>query len=165
MKRRTGRHQAFPFRRYHGSDFMNSLRLAPLEDSASMNPCGRCGAGQRPWDLIAGQSFCPHCLEALAVGEGDPLITRSEKKRCAVCHQQGTVPFVTFPLHSPRPVEIDMCGEHLRALIGRRLGPHAFAQLRRQLHALGLEVAHIFLLHEAFYDSHGRALQPAVDVG
>jgi hypothetical protein len=30
---------------------------------------------------------------------------------------------------------------------------------------IGLEVGLIFLLHDAFYDSHGRALQPAVDSG
>ena len=66
-------------------------------------------------------------------------------------------------LNSRRPVEIDLCAEHIRALAGRRLGPHAFEQLRQQLYSLGLEVAQIFLLHEAFYDAHGRALQPALE--
>jgi hypothetical protein len=68
-----------------------------------------------------------------------------------------------IPLNSRRPVEIDLCAEHIRALAGRRLGPHAFEQLRQQLYSLGLEVAQIFLLHEAFYDANGRALQPAVE--
>jgi hypothetical protein len=54
-----------------------------------------------------------------------------------------------------------LCAEHLRALVGRRLGPHAFEQIRRQLTRLDLNVTDIFLLHEAFYDEHGRALQPA----
>ncbi len=144
---------------------MNTMRLAPPDKSLQQAPCWRCGAGQRPWDQLAGQSFCPNCLEELAIGEGEPLIARTEPNRCAVCHQQGTVSFLTFPLHSARPVEIDLCGEHLRALIGRRLGPHAFAQLRRQLFALGLEVERVFLLHDAFYDCHGRAIQPGEELG
>jgi hypothetical protein len=140
-----------------------NLRFAPADTALPLEPCCRCGAGHRPWDHIAGYSYCPHCLEALAMGEGEPLVARTKSQRCAVCHQLGTVPYLTYPLHSSRPVEIDLCGEHLRALIGRRLGPHAFAQLRRQLYALGLEVARVFLLHEAFYDQHGRALQPALE--
>jgi hypothetical protein len=35
--------------------------------------------------------------------------------------------------------------------------------LRRQLRVLGLEAAEVFLLHEAFYDEFGHALQPAVE--
>jgi hypothetical protein len=58
---------------------------------------------------------------------------------------------------------MDVCSEHLRALVGRRLGPHAFEQMRRQLFGLGLEVTNIFLLHEAFYDEQGRAIQPALE--
>jgi hypothetical protein len=61
-------------------------------------------------------------------------------------------------------VEIELCPEHIRALVARRLGPHAFEQLRRQLQVLGLEVAEVFLLHEAFYDPMGRALQPALEI-
>jgi hypothetical protein len=45
------------------------------------------------------------------------------------------------------------------------LGPYAFNQLRRQLATLGLGVEDLFLLHGAFYDSQGRALQPAVELG
>jgi hypothetical protein len=124
-------------------------------------PCCRCNEGNRHWDRIAGKAYCPACLEALAIGESDPIVEPVEKNRCAVCFHQGTVRFLTFPLHSSRPVELDLCSEHLRALVSRRLGPHAFEQLRRQLFALGLEVGVIFLLHEAFYDHNGRALQPA----
>jgi hypothetical protein len=126
-------------------------------------PCCRCSDSTRPWDRIAGKTYCPNCLECLAVGEGDPLVERTDKRRCAVCHHQGTIRYLTFPLHSHRPVEMDLCAEHLRAMVGRRLGPHAFEQLRRQLYALGLEVADVFLLHEAFYDEQGRAIQPAVE--
>ena len=97
------------------------------------------------------------------MGEGDPLVARTDRKRCAVCHHLGTVRFVSFPLHSRRPVEMDLCPEHVRGLVARRLGPHAFEQLRRQLHGLGLDAAEVFLLHEAFYDEQGRALQPAVE--
>lgn len=97
------------------------------------------------------------------MGEGDPLVAKTDRRRCAVCHHLGAVRFVTFPLHSRRPIEIELCPEHLRALVARRLGPHAFEQLRRQLETLGLEAAEVFLLHEAFYDEQGRALQPAVE--
>lgn len=95
------------------------------------------------------------------MGEGSPMIERTDRRRCAVCHHLGTVRYVTFPLHTRRPVEVELCSEHVRALVARRLGPHAFEQLRRQLHGLGMEVADVFLLHDAFYDDHGRALQPA----
>jgi hypothetical protein len=73
--------------------------------------------------------------------------------------------FHTFPLHATTPLAIDLCAEHLRALLGRRLVPFAFNQLRRQIHALGLEVDDLFLLHGAFYDNQGRALQPAIESG
>ena len=76
-------------------------------------------------------------------------------------HGHGVL--LTFPLQSTTPVEMDLCPEHLRALLGRRLGPYAFHQIRRRLHLLGLGVELIFLLHEAFYDEQGRALQPALE--
>jgi hypothetical protein len=99
----------------------------------------------------------------LAAGEGPPLVAQTVKSRCAVCNRVGTVPYLTYPLHLPGAVEVDLCPEHFRALLGRRLGPYAFHQLRRQLHTLGLCVQQIFLLHEVFYDSQGRALQPVVE--
>jgi hypothetical protein len=61
-------------------------------------------------------------------------------------------------------IELDLCAEHFRDLIGRRLGPYAFQQLRRQLQALDLDAGQLFLLHDAFYDEHGRALKPAFAV-
>lgn len=139
---------------------MDSLRLAPADSIFPKIPCCRCADTTRPWDRIAGKTYCPNCLETLALGEADPIIERVDRRRCAVCRHQGTVRFLTFPLHSRRPVEIDLCAEHLRALVGRRLGPHAFEQLRHQLISLGLERGVIFLLHEAFYDEAGRAIQP-----
>lgn len=142
---------------------MDSLRLAPAESVFPRIPCCRCGDGSRWWDRIAGKTYCPHCLEALALGEAAPMVERTERRRCAVCHHQGTLRYLTFPLHSRRPIEMEMCAEHLRALVARRLGPHSFEQLRRQLFGLGIEVKDVFLLHEAFYDEYGRALQPAVE--
>ena len=142
---------------------MDSLRLAPADSVFPKIPCGRCGDGSRWWDRVAGKTYCPNCLEALALGEADPLVMRTDRRRCAVCHHQGTIRYLTFPLHSRRPVEMDLCSEHVRALVARRLGPHAFEQMRRQLTTLSIEVAEIFLLHEAFYDEYGRALQPAVE--
>ena len=140
---------------------MESLRQAPADSVFPKIACSRCGDSARPWDRIAGKTYCPSCLELLALGEADPVVERTDRRRCAVCHHQGTLRYLTFPLQSRRPIEIDLCAEHMRSLVGRRLGPHAFEQLRRQLYTLGLETRDIFLLHEAFYDRGGRALQPA----
>ena len=142
---------------------MDSIRLTPNGSVFPQIPCCRCADNSRAWDRIAGKTYCPSCMEGLAQGEGDPVIERTDRRRCAVCHHQGTVRYLTFPLRCRRPVEMDLCSEHLRAMVARRLGPHAFEQLRRQLHGLGLQACDIFLLHEAFYDEHGRAIQPAVE--
>ena len=142
---------------------MECIRLASADSIFPKIPCTRCGDNSRHWDRIAGKTYCPHCLEALAMGEGAPLMAKVDRRRCVVCHHLGTVRYVTFPLHSRRPVEMELCPEHLRALAARRLGPHAFEHLREQLDSLGLDVAEIFLLHEAFYDAEGRALQPATE--
>jgi hypothetical protein len=56
---------------------------------------------------------------------------------------------------------MDLCGDHIRALISRHLLQHSFLKLRRLLASLELRTEHIFLLHEAFYDQKGLALQPA----
>jgi transposase-like protein len=142
---------------------MENLRLAPVESVFPRIPCCRCADGARWWDRIAGKTYCPHCLEALALGEAEPMVEKTDRRRCSVCHRQGTLRFLTFPLHSRRPVEMDLCAEHLRAMVARRLGPHSFEQLRRQLQSLNIRVNDVFLLHEAFYDEYGRALQPAVE--
>jgi hypothetical protein len=140
---------------------MDNLRRAEPAAYSSLVPCSRCAQSQQPWDRIAGKAYCPDCLEALVLGEGDPLVERAGKKCCAICGQAGTLCYLTFPLRAPRPVEMDLCAEHLRSLIGRRLKPAAFRQLSRLLSALGLTSEEIFLLHDAFYDRQGRALQPA----
>jgi len=136
------------------------LRILP-RDSLFSSPCCRCCKGERTWDRIAGKSYCPSCQEALILGEAPPVIERTEQNRCGICDRVGTVTYQTSPLQGPAAVLLDLCGEHLRGLIGRRLGPHAFNQLRRQLQAVGLNAEDVFLLHAAFYDEQGRALQPA----
>jgi hypothetical protein len=140
---------------------MNTLRVVSADSIPQPLACCRCGRGERCWDRIAGKAYCPSCQEMLALGEGPPLIEKAEKKRCVICNKLGTVSFHSFPLQTQTAVVIDLCSEHLRALIARRLGPYAFNQLRRQLRQVGLGVEHLFLLHGAFYDAQGRALQPA----
>jgi hypothetical protein len=141
---------------------MDSLRIAAREKNSHAACCCRCTLGEGPWDRVAGKAYCPRCQEALALGEGAPLIERTSRKPCAVCSRPGTICYQTLPLHSDAAVEFDVCAEHFRDLLGRRLGPHAFHQLRRRLTTLGIAVEQIFLLHDAFYDKQGRALQPAV---
>src|SRR5205823_2258568 len=101
--------------------------------------------------------------EEIVLGEAAPLIERVERRPCAVCSQTGTVRFRTYPLGKDRPLEMDLCSEHLRGLLGRRLGPHAYYQLDRQLQGLGFGASEVFLLHEAFDDECGRALRPAAE--
>jgi hypothetical protein len=140
---------------------MESLRMALNQRLPAVLPCCRCASTERSWDRIAGKAYCPECQESLVMGLADPLVERTEKHHCGICSRVGTVRFLTFPLQISTPVEMDLCPEHLRALLGRRLSVAAFGQLRRRLRQLGLRVERIFLLHEAFYDEHGRALQPA----
>lgn len=144
---------------------MDSLRMAPSQRKPGVLPCCRCQSAERSWDRIAGKAYCPECQEALVMGLAAPLVERTEKLPCGACGRLGTARFLTFPLRTPTPVEIDLCPEHLRALVGRCLSVAAFRQLRSRLRALGLEVEAIFLLHDAFYDAHGRALQPAGEAG
>ena len=143
---------------------MDSLRIAPSQSRPKVSACCRCQSAKRNWDRIAGKAYCPECQEQLVLGAAAPLTEPTEKKPCAACGRLGSVCFLTFPLQSNTPLEIDLCPEHLRALLGRRLGPYAFHQLRRRLHLLGLGCELVFLLHEAFYDEQGRALQPALDL-
>ncbi|HKI33315.1 MAG TPA: hypothetical protein VKA46_15790 [Gemmataceae bacterium] len=143
---------------------MNGLRVVALECVSQSDPCCRCRAEGCEWDRVNGLPCCPDCQEALAQGHAEPLILRTERRPCVLCAHVGSVRFLTFPLGQRKPVEMDLCAAHFRALLSRRLDPASFAQLRRQLDALGLSPHGIFLLHEAFYDDDGRALQPAVDV-
>jgi hypothetical protein len=107
--------------------------------------------------------MCPDCQEGLALGQGAALIARTELQTCSVCGRKGTLRFLTFPLEPTNPVEMDLCAAHFRALLSRRLDPVSYQHLRTQLQGLGLEVDQVFLLHDAFYDRHGRALQPAAE--
>jgi hypothetical protein len=143
---------------------MDSLRLAAKETVPATIGCCRCLEANCRWDRIAGQAYCPNCQELLAQGEAEPLILATEKKGCAVCNHQGTVCYLTFPLQADAPVEMDLCPDHLRSLLGRRLSPPAFHQLRSKLAALGFDAEEVFLLHGAFYDSQGRAFLPALDL-
>lgn len=142
---------------------MESLRIARVESLSTLPPCCRCAKGDRPWDRIADKAYCPNCQEALVMGEAPPLIERTQPSRCAVCAQAGTVAFQTLPLHGSDPIDMDLCPAHLRALLGRMLEPQAYHHLCRRLTTLQLGPEDIFLLHGAFYDAQGRALQPAVE--
>lgn len=141
------------------------MRLVARERVSPLDPCCRCQAVGHHWDRIGGRPCCPDCQEALALGTAGPLVARTAKRPCAVCGHVGTLDFLTFPLDSFDPVEMDLCPEHFRALIGRRLRAAAYGRLRGQLERMGLAPRNIFLLHEAFYDDHGHALQPALDIG
>src|SRR5262245_14602804 len=112
---------------------MDGLRNIPTERLIPSPICSRCQALSQRWDQIAGRAYCPNCVEALAQGEGDPLVLRTEPQRCAVCEHAGTVRYLTFPLYEAPPVEMDLCPDHLRSLLGRRLRPPAFQRLRCQL--------------------------------
>jgi len=96
--------------------------------------------------------------------EGEPLIERVERRPCAICHQVGVLPYVTLPLHSPEPLEIDLCGPHLQALLRRRLDRFAFRQLCDRLDDLGVKPRDLFLLHERFYDELGHPLLPVPEL-
>jgi hypothetical protein len=142
---------------------MDYLKLIPADPSTPSPPCCRCGIVGEYWDKLAGRPFCPDCQEALARGDGPPLIERTEKRPCCVCDRPGTVRYLTQPLNTTVLLEMDLCPEHFRALLARCLGPFAFHQLSRQLRALKLTAEQVFLLHDAFYDRQGRALQPVCD--
>lgn len=143
---------------------MNPLRLVSRTQLSAAGPCCRCGETTQRWDRIAGRPYCPNCEEELVLGEAAPLREPTERRRCAVCDGTGTVRFLTFPLGQTAPVEMDLCPGHLRGVLGRCLPPSEFRRLRRRLHAVGLDVEQVFLLHDAFYDADGYALQPALGV-
>jgi hypothetical protein len=144
-----------------GEATMDGMRICPPGSVPLGISCCRCAGVARGWDRITEKAYCPDCQEAIVSGQAEPIIERTQKQRCTICSSEGTVRFCTFPLNALQAVEMDLCPEHLRGLLSRRLGTHAFAQLRRQLAQLGLSVNDIFLLHDAFYDPQGRALQPA----
>src|SRR5947209_17706562 len=101
---------------------MDSLRMVADDASCAM-PCCRCGAGERNWDRVGGKAYCPECEETIVLGESEPLIERTQPNACAVCGKVGTLCYLTFPLHAASPLEIDLCPDHFRCLLGRHLGP------------------------------------------
>ncbi len=139
---------------------MEGLRLVTAEDVAPMAPCCRCASAGCPWDRVANKPMCPDCQEALVIGEGPPLIERVESRVCAVCRQIGTLRYMTYPLQSQQPIEVDLCGHHLRGLLSRRLDRSSLKQMGQMLRRIGVTAKQVFLLHEAFYDDKGRPLQP-----
>jgi hypothetical protein len=141
---------------------MDSINLVADDQQTAHAPCSQCGATGQCWDRLAGQAYCPDCEEALVRGEGAPLITKLDARRCCVCDHQGTVSYRTLPLRS-RLLVLDLCRDHFRDLLARRLDQVAFAQLRRRLLSVGVGVEQIFLLHGAFYDKEGQALQPVAE--
>jgi hypothetical protein len=122
--------------------------------------CSRCEAIGCPWDRIGGKAICPDCQELLALGVCDPLVERLVPNCCAICTRRGTAPYLTFPLHANDPLALDLCPQHFRALLGRRLDRRSFRTLAKLLRGLGLTEQQVFLLHQAFYDEDGRSLQP-----
>ena len=139
---------------------MEGLRQVTGEGVSPSAPCGRCGATGCPWDRIAGKPMCPDCQETLVLGDGPPLMERPEPNGCAACGRSGTLRYLTFPLHAPAPMELDLCPSHFRALLARRLDRVAFRRLREHFQGVGVALRQVFLLHEAFYDDSGRPLQP-----
>ena len=117
---------------------MDSVRWATSECGNTPVSCCRCDAGNGRWDRLAGKPYCPHCQEMLVLGEAAPLVEPTHSSHCAVCARVGTVTFTSFPLDGRLAVDMELCSEHIRALLGRRLGSYAFHQLCRQLRALAL---------------------------
>ncbi len=142
---------------------MEGMRLVEGKGQSAEVPCVRCQAKGCPWDQIASKPICPDCQEALALGEAPALSERAEPRRCLICQHLGTVRYLTYPLRSAAAVELDLCSWHLQALLSRRLERHALLQITRQLQSLGLSAKQVFLLHDAFYDEAGHALQPVPD--
>jgi hypothetical protein len=139
---------------------MEGLRLLTGRKGWPQAPCSRCQATGLSWDQSGGKPICPDCQEVLALGEGPPLVERTESRPCVVCGHLGAISYLTLPLHTETPLEIDFCARHFRALLHRRLDCFALERLAEKLAALGMARRQIFLLHETFYDEEGRALQP-----
>lgn len=139
---------------------MNGLRKVSGAGLSPLAPCVRCLSTGCPWDRIGATPVCPDCQEKLAEGEGEPLVERLIHQTCAVCGNLGTVPYLTYPLHVREPLALDLCPQHFHQFMARRLDRSAYRSLVKSLHASGLSVKQIFLLHEAFYDERGHPIQP-----
>lgn len=139
---------------------MDAVRFIPPDAIDPEEPCRRCGSSGCRWDRLGRVPVCPQCQEDLAQGLAGPFVARADRCPCAACGHVGAVSFLTYPLGSRAAVEIDLCPDHFRALLGRALEPSAYRVLRRALQRLRLTPRNVFLLHEAFYDDLGQALQP-----
>ena len=84
-----------------------------------------------------------------------------------VCSHQGTLRYLTYPLHSRWPVEDRPLLGAFCVWPGRGaydLGRMLSEQLRRRLGVLGIGTSEGVLLHEAFYDvGTGEPQQPVVE--
>lgn len=142
---------------------MKSLRLIRATSMNIELPCLICDAYGCPWDQIGNKPICTDCQERIMLGEIDPWQIPAEEGACLLCSSQSTIRYLTFPLCDPDPIEMDLCGRHLHALISRSLTSRAYRRLRRHVNRLGFAIEQFFLLHEAFYDEEGQALQPFFD--
>ena len=145
---------------------VDSVRLVKSPASLLQLPCQRCGAEGCAWDRLAGMPLCFECQEELIVGASTPLKVKADHNLCTLCRHRNVIAYLTLPLYEPECLEMDLCVRHLTALLGRRLTGRAYRKLRARLNRLGYAVEQFFLLHEAFYDEEGLALQPiTVDLG
>lgn len=127
---------------------------------ASAKPCCRCGANNNVWDKVGPHPICYECQEKLAANACEVWRFATRHGRCAVCDEAQVVPFASLPVHAGKALEIELCGQHLRDVLGRRLSKRAFRVLRAVLEDAGISTGEIFLLHGAFYNERGNALQP-----
>ena len=127
------------------------------------SPCHFCRNLGR-WDSIGSTLACPDCLETLAASDEDGVcvVEAASHRPCVLCGNRRTVRWQTYPRSEAWDVvlAVDLCGRHVRALAARSLCRHAFLALRQWLGKHGLGSNDVFLLHDAFYDSKGTALQP-----
>jgi hypothetical protein len=144
---------------------MRPVRLIPRHEVAALEPCSQCHAVGCHWGQIARRPFCPDCQESLARGTTPALVVPAERRPCSVCGSLGVTTYLTFPLAVPDPLEIDLCRDHFRALVSRQLKPAEYMHLRHALREHRLSPEDVFLLHEAFYDARGHALQPNLYLG
>jgi hypothetical protein len=142
---------------------MEAVRLVEGEKLGPLAACSRCQAVGCPWDRIAGRPICPDCQNLLVRGEGPAVVEAPRRSPCAVCRKGLTLSYITFPLNTVTPLELDLCPDHIHALLGRRLEREALGMLARHLATFNVTLQQIFLMHEAFYDAQGRPLQPVPD--
>lgn len=143
---------------------MDGVRWLARDPDGSERPCCRCAAAGCPWDRVAGGPLCSDCQDLLALGVGEPLVEPLKAGACACCGRPRVVRFQTDPLQASASIEIELCPEHFRDLLCRRLDLTALTELGRRLRRLGIEPRQVFLLHEAFYDETGQALQPVPEL-